>query len=77
MSAVTQKTKQVGEGAGRLIRQHPLPSALSAFGAGFGLGLLVSVLLPEAHSRRDAAISRRVLDAITSILPEAVAKRVS
>jgi hypothetical protein len=77
MSSVIQKSKEVGEGTGRLVDQHPLPSALTAFGAGLGVGLLAVALLPNASRQRDAAITKRVLDALSGILPDSFTKRAS
>jgi hypothetical protein len=77
MSSVMQKSKEVSEETGRLVGQHPLPSALTAFGAGVGVGLLAILLLPNASRERETAISNRVLDALSGILPDSVTKRAS
>lgn len=77
MSTVLQKSKEVSKESGRLIGQHPLPSALTAFGAGLGVGLLAVLLLPNASRERDAAITKRVLDRMSGILPDAITKHMS
>lgn len=77
MSSVMQKSREVSEETGRHVGQHPLPSALTAFGAGLGLGLLAVVLLPNGQQERDAAISKRMSDALSGILPDSITKRAS
>ncbi len=77
MSTVTQTAREAGEEAVHLIGQYPLPSALSAFGAGLGLGLLAVALLPNTSHERDVAITKRVFDVLSGILPDSIMKRVS
>lgn len=77
MSNVIQRSEEVSKESGRLVGQHPLPSALTAFGAGLGVGLLAVLLLPNDARERDAAITKRLLDSLSGILPEAIAKRMS
>lgn len=77
MSTICEETEGISQGTCRLIDQHPLPSALVAFGAGLGLGLLAAVILPPASRQRDAAIGRQVLDTLSNILPDSFKKRIS
>ena len=60
MSTVRQKAQEASEETGRLIGQYPLPSALSAFGTGLGVGLLAVALLPNTSHEHDAAIKNAI-----------------
>jgi len=75
MSTTDPSTRAVNEETGRLIGQHPLPSVITAFAAGVGVGLLALALIPSASRDRDAAITRRLLDALSNVLPDTLAKR--
>lgn len=75
MSRVTQKTREAQEKTGHVVGEHPLPSALTAFGAGVGIGLLAALLLPDAAWKRGARISTRVLDSLSDVIPDSVARR--
>ncbi|MHB8903469.1 MAG: hypothetical protein ACYC6Y_32290 [Thermoguttaceae bacterium] len=77
MSMVMEKAREASEGTGRLVGDYPLPSVLSVFAAGLGLGLLAVAMLPDTSRERDAALTKRVFDAVSSIVPEAIMKRMS
>ena len=68
------------------ISEYPMASTLSAFGIGLGVGLLVGMALggesrPKPRHWYDLnsaeEYGRRILDAVTSALPESLAKRIS
>lgn len=75
MSRVMQKTREAQEKSGQVVGEHPLPSALTAFGAGVGIGLLAALLLPDAAWKRDTRITTRVLDSLSDVIPDSVARR--
>jgi hypothetical protein len=77
MSTIGQKTRDVSRETGRVLAEHPLPSALTAFGVGLGVGFLGAILLPDRSRQQDAAITKRVLDAVLDALPNSVAKHLS
>jgi hypothetical protein len=66
-----------------MVREHPLPAALTVFGVGFGLGVALGVLLSEdSHSYRHEAnrlekYGRQLIDALAQVVPEAVSRRMS
>ena len=68
------------------ISEYPLASTLSAFGIGMGIGLLIGMAVAGESSPKprhwynlDSAeeYGRRILDAVTSALPNSIAKRIS
>jgi hypothetical protein len=76
MSTVLEKTKDVNRETERVISEHPMPSALTAFGVGVGLGFLGEMLLC-GRSRQPDTATRRTLDAISNALPDSIARRLS
>ncbi len=77
MSSMSQKTEEATEQTLRVIGEHPLPSALTAFGVGLGVGLLAATLLPGVPREREAAFTQRMLDTVSRMVPESFAKRMS
>jgi hypothetical protein len=77
MSTIGQRARDINRETGRVIGEHPLPSALTAFGVGVGLGFLGAILLPDRSRQQEAAITKRVLDAVLNALPHSVAKHLS
>jgi ElaB/YqjD/DUF883 family membrane-anchored ribosome-binding protein len=65
-STAVEKIRDVNRETARVIAEHPLPSALTAFGIGLVVGLLGSVLLGGSSRGQEAAITKRVLDAISN-----------
>lgn len=68
------------------LSEYPMASTLSAFGIGLGVGLLIGITLagesrPQPRHWYDLGSAedygRRILDAVTSALPDSIAKRVS
>jgi hypothetical protein len=68
----------IPEAGARIVANQPLPSALTAFGLGVASGVVLALIVPCSTSRQDATlaqrISRQVLEGVTSIVPDAVAK---
>ena len=70
-----------------MVTQHPTSSALIAFGVGLGVGVAVGSILCSAtepppsfgHRAELAAekLGRQVLDAISSVLPQSIARHVA
>jgi hypothetical protein len=56
------------------VETHPVSTALMVFGAGLGIGVLAGTLLAEATytrpSRGVEALGQKVLDRLTSMMPE-------
>jgi hypothetical protein len=77
MSTVLEKTRYVNRETGRVIGEHPLPSALTAFAVGVGVGVLGVMLLYNRPRQRHVAMSKRVLDAISNALPDSLSKHLS
>jgi F0F1-type ATP synthase membrane subunit c/vacuolar-type H+-ATPase subunit K len=77
MSTVLEKTREANRETGRVIGEHPLPSALTAFAVGVGVGVVGVMLLYGRSRQEDAAMTKRVLDAISNALPESIAKHFS
>ena len=77
MSTIRQRTRDVNRETGRVIGEHPLPSALTAFGVGVGVGFLGALLLLDRSRPQDAAITKRVFDAVLNALPNSVANPLS
>ncbi len=66
-----------------VIQEHPLPTALTVFGLGFGLGLAIGALIAESESqarydpRRFERYGRQFLEALAHVAPDAISKRFS
>ncbi len=74
MSTIRQSTRDVNRETGRVIGEHLLPSALTAFGVGVGVGFLGAILLHDRSRQQEAAMTKRVLDAVSNALRNSVAK---
>jgi hypothetical protein len=68
------------------VSEYPMASTLSAFGIGLGIGLLIGMTLagesrPRPRHWYDLGSAedygRRILDAVTSALPDSIAKRIT
>jgi hypothetical protein len=77
MSTVLERTQEINRETGRMIGEHPLPSALTAFGVGVGVGLLGTMLLCGRSRQQDPTMRKRVLEAISSALPDSITKHLS
>lgn len=67
-----------------MVKENPASSALLTFGLGLGLGIAVTALLARPPRRRTQSwleshlpenFSRQVADAVSRMLPEALARR--
>ncbi len=74
MPTIRETTRDVNRETGRVIGEHPLPSALTAFGVGVGVGFLGVLLLDDRQRQQEATITKQVLDAISKAFPSSVAK---
>ena len=70
----------------QVIEQHPMSTALVAFGIGLGVGVVLGCMLttpaepPSFGQRAEHAaekLGRQVLDAITGALPQSIARHVA
>ena len=68
------------------VAEYPMASTLSAFGIGMGIGLLIGMALagesrpkPRHWYELGSAeeYGRRILDTVTSALPDSIAKRIT
>jgi hypothetical protein len=61
------------------VEQHAMSSALMALGLGFGTGLVLVSVLSESMPSRQATLTQRLgqqmLDAMSSMIPDALRKR--
>ena len=70
---------QAYHAAERCVKDYPTSSVMVAFGAAFGLGFLLSQLIPgreEPQRSRMAQFGQRTLDALSRVMPESVAQRI-
>lgn len=61
-----------------MVEEHPLSTALTVFGLGFGLGLVIGVMLSEpepTYANRWDRYGKQVVDAVYRAVPDAIAKR--
>jgi hypothetical protein len=64
----------------RAIGAHPLPSVLTVFGLGVGVGLLIATTLLSSTRQQEETLTRRisqqVLGALSSVLPDRITQHV-
>jgi hypothetical protein len=69
------------EASREMVQEHPLSTALTVFGLGFGLGVAIGMILTEGESHRYESrferIGRQVLDAVAQMAPDAISRRLS
>jgi hypothetical protein len=70
----------------QIVEQHPMSTALMAFGIGIGVGVVLGSMLttpdepPTFGQRAEHAaekLGRQVIDAITGVLPQSIARHVA
>ncbi|QDU37176.1 hypothetical protein Mal4_14850 [Maioricimonas rarisocia] len=61
------------------VRHNPLGATMAAFGAGLGLGIAVSAMLADSHTRRQQFLARslgqRLLDSVAEYVPDSIGNR--
>jgi hypothetical protein len=80
-SGESKNTQTITDTGGRVVGEHPLPSALTAFGIGVGAGLLAAAVLGRSRQQEEETFARQVShhvqDALSKILPGTIAKHLS
>jgi len=71
---VAEQQRRLAQDARRGVGEHPLPSALTVFGAGFGIGLLAVSLLGNSARDDEAALSEKVLQVLSRAVPESLSR---
>lgn len=66
----------------RMVDEHPLPSVLTVFGLGVGVGLLLAAAIPGSRRREEETMAHRIsrqvlqgLEGLGHMLPEAVSRQ--
>lgn len=71
--------EDIQSAACQAIEEQPAAFALAAFGLGVGVGVGLSLLMSElsAQEARQSSLSQQVADAISRMLPNAVARQMA
>ena len=75
--SLEQHIKEVAAEPQHLVRDHPWPSAATAFGFGLGVGFLAVSLLSSSSQHRDAAVTERFLNILSRVVPDSLSSRLS
>ena len=74
----THRVRESYDASREMVEEHPLSAALTVFGLGFGLGLVIGVMLSEpepTYANRWDRYGKQVVDAVYRAVPDAIAKR--
>lgn len=75
---IADTVHNVADSSRAFIAKHPARTSAGAFGLGFGVGVIVTLLAGNAGRRRDEGVAhrlgRRMLDVISKAVPDSLSK---
>jgi hypothetical protein len=74
---VSETSERIGDKSKEIVKDHPLPLALTAFGLGAGLGLIVAAYVSEITDSRQRGWAERMGDELRDALAHIVPNKIS